>query len=126
MSLRFALALVLALVFAAAAGAKLVSLDETTKGFAELGIPIPNLSVWLVITLEAAIAVALVVVPAWGSLAAFATLAGFTVFLAGLIRSGRPAVCRCFGGATTETVSTATLIRNGALLVLAAAVALVS
>ena len=126
MSIALVLAIVLALVFVIAAGSKLTSLEETATGFDELGVPIPSVSVWLVIFLEAAIAVSLVVAPSWGSLAAFATLAGFTVFLAGLVRSGRPVACRCFGGSTTEAISNTTLVRNGVLLVLAAAVALLS
>lgn len=126
MSVALVLAIVLAIVFVVAAASKLLSVAETVAGFADLGLPVPGLSIWLVVALELAIAVALVAVPAWGSLVAFATLVGFTVFLASLVRSGRPVHCRCFGGATTEPVSSKTLARNAALLVLAAAVALLS
>ncbi len=126
MSIALALAIVLAIVFAVAAGSKLLSIDDTVSGFADLGIPSPRIAIWLVIALELAIAVALVATPSWGSIAAFATLVGFTVFLAGLVRSGRPVSCRCFGGATTEPVSSKTLARNVALLVVAAAVALLA
>lgn len=126
MSVGLLVAVLLALVFLVAAGSKLTALEETARGFSELGVPVPTVSVWLVIILEVGIALTLVAAPSWGSLAAFATLAGFTVFLAGLVRSGRPVACRCFGGATTEPVSNTTLARNVVLLLLAAAVALLS
>lgn len=118
------LAVLLAVVFAWAAGAKLAARPDTAAGFASLGLPAPEAMVWVMIGLEIAIAALLVIVPGWGSLLAFAVLAGFTVFLVGLVRSGRPVSCRCFGGASTEPVSGKTLIRNGLLLALAAVVAL--
>lgn len=112
-------AAVLALVFAWAAGAKIATPSETADGFAELGLPAPVLLMRVVIGAEVFTALVLLMAPEWGGILAFALLAGFTVYLADLVRSGRPVTCRCFGGANVEPVSAKSLVRNGVLLVMA-------
>lgn len=113
----------LALVFAWAAIAKLRSRQETAGGFADLGLPVPAVAAVGVPIFELVIAGLLLLSPPWGGALAFATLVGFTVYLAGLVRSGRPVSCRCFGEASNEPVSGKMLWRNGFLLVLAAVAA---
>ncbi|MGH1503365.1 MAG: MauE/DoxX family redox-associated membrane protein [Acidimicrobiales bacterium] len=123
-------AAVLAAVFVWAAVAKLRDREGTTVDFAAMGLPAPGLSAVVVPGAELAVAVALVVGAAIGGVpvgayAAFVLLVGFTVHLASIVQSGRPVACRCFGGASTEPVSSRSLVRNAALLGLAAFVALV-
>ena len=117
------LAGVLAIVFGWAAGAKLGSSEETVDGFAALGLPFPPLFMKLVVAAEILTALILLMAPRWGAILAFALLAGFTVYLAGLVRSGKPVACRCFGAASSEMVSARSLLRNGVFLVMAAAAA---
>ncbi len=112
-------AAVLALVFAWAAGAKIATPEETADGFAELGLPRPALLMRVIVGAEVTTALVLLMAPEWGGILAFALLAGFTVYLADLVRSGRPVTCRCFGGANVEPVSSKSLLRNGVLLVMA-------
>ncbi len=114
------LAGVLAIVFGWAAGAKLGSRDETVAGFADLGLPFPAVFMKLVVGAEIGTALVLLMAPRWGAILAFALLAGFTVYLAQLVRSPNPIACRCFGAASSETVSARSLLRNGVFLVMAA------
>lgn len=112
--------LVLAAVFVVAAGAKLRRPQETARELGQIGLRAPQALAWLLPLVELVVAAVLLVAPGWGGVAAFALLAGFTVVLVRLVRSGRPVACRCFGGYSTKPVSSSTLIRNGALLLLAA------
>lgn len=112
-------AVVLAAVFGYAAVAKLRNRAATVTDFASLGLPRAELWAVAVPVAELVTAAALLIVPGWGGVLAFALLAAFTANLALVIRSGRIASCACFGGASTEPVSNRHLIRNGVLLVLA-------
>ncbi len=114
-----AAALVLALVFAVAAVAKLRDRAATATDFASLGLPRPELWATAVPVMELATAAVLVVAPGWGGVVSFALLSAFTTNLALVLRSGRVASCACFGGSSATPVSARHLIRNGVLLVLA-------
>lgn len=112
-------AVVLAGVLAWAAVLKVANHDSTVEGFALLGLPRPAQAAWLVPVLELAIAVALVLVPGWGGVAAFVMLSGFTTFLITMIRSGVSVPCRCFGASGEAAVSKRDVARNMVLLVVA-------
>lgn len=116
-------AVALALVLAVAAAAKVHRPGETAQELATIGLRVPRALALALPAAELAVAVALVVAPGWGGVAAFALLAGFTTVLARLVVSGRPVACRCFGGLSTKPVSALTLARNGVLLALAAVAA---
>ena len=113
------MAWLLAGVFAWAAAAKLRSPTDTAIGFAEVGVPRPRAAAWLVPIVELMTAAALVLRPSIGASAAFALLAGFTVFLGGVVRRGAPVSCRCFGTGSDRPVSERTLGRNGLLMAMA-------
>lgn len=115
--------LVLAVVLAVAAGAKLARRGDTGQELAQLGLLAPELLARVVPVVELATAVLLVVVPAWGGVAAFALLAAFTVVLVRVLRSGRVVSCNCFGALSRRPVSGWSLARNGVLLALAAVAA---
>ena len=107
-------ALVLAGVFAASALSKLVRRPD----MAALGLPPWTTAVTVLV--EIGLVVALVARPADGGVAALAVLAGFTAFLVRRLDSG--AGCGCFGS-STKPVSSQDLMRNAALLALAAVAA---
>ena len=116
------LAVALAAVLVAAAVAKLRSPDRTAADFTELGLPLPGLLARLVPLVELAVAVALVIVPGWGAVAAVGMLALFTALLVGLVRSGQSIACSCFGAVSDEPVSWVEVTRNAVLLVMAGTV----
>lgn len=118
-----AAALVVAGALAAAGVVKLVDRQRTAAGFERLGLPRPVAWSWAVPIVELAVALTLVTFPGWGGVVAFALLSGFTVYLAGLVRSGRAVPCACFGSAGDRAVSSVDLVRNGLLLGAAAAAA---
>lgn len=111
-------ALALAAVFAVAAIAKLRDLDATRSSFRGLGLPAPGPLALGVPAAEAAIAVALVVMPAIASWGAGVVLVAFTVVIVRSIAGGHPAPCACFGGSTARPVSGLEVARNLALLAL--------
>ncbi len=111
------LALVLAAVFLWAAFGKLRDRPSTASQFRDLGLPRPAETVVVVAIAEIAVAGLLLVVPPWGAIAAFVLLIGFTTLLAGVVRSGRPVHCACFGALTDSPVSWRSLVRNAVLLV---------
>ncbi|MEM8924699.1 MAG: MauE/DoxX family redox-associated membrane protein [Actinomycetota bacterium] len=114
----------LAATFVVAAVAKARDLRAAGDDFASLGIRRPHTVARLAVTVEVAVALALVLGPPWGATAAFALLAAFTTVLVRVVRQGRFATCRCFGSLSAAPVGWTTVARNGALLVLAAFVAL--
>jgi len=116
------LALTLAATLAVAAVAKLRDPSRTAGDFAALGLPMPTLLARLVPAIEVAVAVALLVVPGWGAVAAFGLFVLFTALLISLVRSGQPIACSCFGAVSDEPVSWVEVARNGVLLVAAAVV----
>ncbi len=114
-----ATAIVLALLFVAAAAAKLRDRSATATSFAALGVPAPSTMALVVPAGEIVVALALVLVPAVGSVAAVASLAFFTAFVAARLREGVRAPCACFGAVTAHPLGPGDLLRNVGLLVLA-------
>lgn len=109
-----AAALVLAAVFAWSAASKIVRRPDMTA----LGLPAWTAPVTAIV--EIGMVVALLVRPADGGVVALAVLAGFTAFLVRRLDTG--AGCGCFGS-TTKPVTSQDLMRNAALLALAAVAA---
>lgn len=105
-------------MFAVAGIAKLLDLAGSRRAMQGFGLPVAELLV-----------AAALIPPAtanWGAGATAILLTGFfggiAVNLGGIavnLRRGRAPDCHCFGQLHWEPVGTATLIRNGALLVLA-------
>ena len=104
-------AFVLATVFAVAAVAKLVRRPDMR------GLGLPPQTPVVVAAIELALAVALVLAPANGGLAALVLLAGFTAFLAASL--GKDTGCGCFGSTTATAVRRRDLVRNAVLLAVA-------
>ncbi|MEU6769523.1 MauE/DoxX family redox-associated membrane protein [Streptomyces sp. NPDC046853] len=71
-----------------------------------------------VVAAEAVVVAALVLAGRIGFLSALAVLAGFTLYLAHVIRSGRAASCGCTGSSGAD-VSGIHLVRNGIALAIA-------
>lgn len=115
----YAAAVVLAVVFALSALAKLRDPASTAEAFAAIGVPNPDSTSRLLPFPELAIVVLLLVVPAGGAVAVLVLLAFFTTFLIGRIRAGVSAPCACFGAASLRPISWLTVARNGALAALA-------
>lgn len=120
--------LILAAVFLVAAAGKLASRTRTIDTLGEFGVP-GNLRRPAAIALpllELAIAIALLptATAAWAALAATLLLLVFTVAVARVLAQGREVDCNCFGSLGPSRISRWTLARNGALLVLAGAIAI--
>lgn len=120
--------LLLAAVFAVAAGGKLVSRSRTVETLAEFGVP-ESIRRPVAIALplaELAIAVALLpaATAAWAALAAVLLLAAFTAAVARTLMQGREVDCNCFGSLGPSRISRWTLARNVLLLALAGAIAI--
>lgn len=120
--------LLLCVVFAVAAVAKLADRSGTRRAIEAFGVP-PRLApagALLLPVVELAIAAALV--PAatarWAALAAVALLAIFSVAIVRTLRAGSAPDCNCFGGLTQTEVGRGTLVRNLLLGAIAAFVAL--
>lgn len=120
-----AAALALAVVLAWAAISKLRRPVVTAADMAGLGLPYAPALAWIVPVVELVVAGALLTVPGWGGVVAFALLAAFTALLASVVRSGRAVPCACFGGTSRQPVSSRHLVRNAVLLGLAALAATV-
>ena len=113
-------AVVVAAVFAMAAAAKLRDLRQTSVDFEALGVPNPEVLARLVPLAEIAVVILLLIVPAGGAIAALVTLAFFTTFLVGRLRSGVTAPCACFGASGKAPLSSIEIVRNAGLMVLSA------
>ena len=109
-------AVVLILTFTAAAVAKLRNLSGVATGFADLGLPSPQVLSKVVPAGEILAALLLVFATPIGATVAFAVLLGFTVFLVQLMRDGAPVPCNCFGATSDRPVGVIHLIRNGLLI----------
>lgn len=116
------LAVTLAATLIIAAAAKVRDPARTTGDFTALGLPSPAVLARLVPAVEIAVAIALLVVPGWGAVAAFSLFVLFTALLISLVRSGQPIACSCFGAISDEPVSWVEVARNVVLLAAAAAV----
>ena len=112
-------AVVLATTFGVAAFTKLRDLDGVATGFADLGLPQPQVLSKVVPLGEVITALLLLFATPIGATVAFAILLGFTVFLVQLVRDGAPVPCNCFGATSDTPVGTVHLVRNGLLLVCA-------
>ena len=110
--------------FVAAGIAKLSARDRTRTEFTEIGVPYPKMAAWAVPIIELIVAVALALFPAWGAIAAFTLLTGFTTTLLSIIKSGRTVRCACFGAIATAPVGKNQVYRNLALMAMALVVAL--
>lgn len=119
--LGYACALLLAAVFVRGGAAKLARPQVTATGFAALGVPAAVVLAGAVPVIELLVAVALVAAPRAGAVAALVVLAAFSAVLGRALRAGADAPCACFGTARTDPVSTTDLVRNGLLVVAAAA-----
>ena len=117
----YAAAVVLAVMRALAAVAKLRDLDATVTGFTALGLPSPRVFAAIIPLVELGIVALLLIVPAAGAITAIVTLAFFTTFLIGRLRAGVHAPCACFGSSRPSPLSWIDVARNLLLLVLAAA-----
>jgi uncharacterized membrane protein YphA (DoxX/SURF4 family) len=114
-----AAALVLAVVFAWAAVAKVRALDATTTSFRGLGLPAPGPLARVVPAVEAALAVALVWRPGLAGFAALALVVAFSLVIVRAVASGSTVGCACFGGQAERPVSVLELVRNAGLGALA-------
>lgn len=112
--------LALAAVFVVAAVTKLADRDGTTEEFANLGLPAPGLLARVVPPAELIVAALLLTRPNVGALTATVALLAFSAVLLAVLRSGRSVSCGCLGSLSDKPVSAATLVRNGALITLAA------
>lgn len=110
--LAVASAVLLAVLFAAAAAAKFRDPAATARGFRALGVPKPWPLARAVPVVEALLALTLVVTPGPAAVVAVVLLSGFTVFLAGRLRAGVHAPCACFGSRSGRALSVADLVRN--------------
>lgn len=117
------LAVSLAATLVVAAVSKARDPKRTSGDFAALGLPMPAILARLVPAVEVAVAVALLVVPGWGAVAAVGLFVLFTALLVSLVRGGQPIACSCFGAVSDEPVSWVEVTRN--LVLMAAALAVV-
>ncbi len=120
--------LLLAVVFAVAAVAKLADRSGTRRAIEAFGVPSRLTTGGATLLPIAEIAIAAALVPAatarWSALAALALLVIFCIAIARTLRAGSAPDCNCFGGLTQTEVGRGTLIRNLLLGALAAFVAL--
>ena len=118
--------LILGAVFALSAFGKLANRPGTRKAVAEFGIPAGRAGTvaWGLPLAEACLAGALL--PAatapWAGLASLLLLCVFTIAVARLLRRGLRPSCSCLGAISAEPIGPATIVRNAALMALAAAV----
>jgi hypothetical protein len=108
--------LLLAVVFAVAAVAKLADRSGTRSAIEAFGAPPRSAPAGALLLPIAELAIAAALVPAatarWGALAAVALLVIFSVAIARTLRAGSAPDCNCFGGLTQTEVGRGTLIRN--------------
>jgi peroxiredoxin len=118
--------LALAAVFALSASGKLADRAGTRRAVAEFGVPAGRAVAvaWALPLAEACLALALLPSASapWAGLAALALLGGFTAAVARLLRRGRRPACSCLGAVSAEPIGPMTVVRNAALMAVAAAV----
>ncbi len=106
----------LLVVFASSATAKLLSWTSTVESLTDFGVPsrISAPSSVLLIGAEYAIAAALIprATASWAALAAAALLALFTVALASQLLRGKRPRCRCFGALSAKEIGWPDVARN--------------
>jgi peroxiredoxin/uncharacterized membrane protein YphA (DoxX/SURF4 family) len=115
-----------AVVFATAAATKLRDPGATRRTFRDFGVGerLSRIAV-LLPAAELTVAVGLVIIPTarWAAIAAGLLLLLFIAGMVNALRLGRRPDCGCFGGLRPTPIGRLTLIRNGALLVVAGFVA---
>jgi uncharacterized membrane protein YphA (DoxX/SURF4 family) len=114
-------------VFVAAAVGKFNSVAGTAAAARALGVP-PSLApvvARVLPPLEAVIAISLLfsTTRRIGAVGAGVTLLTFTIAIVSTIRRGHRPTCHCFGSLASTPIGYDTVIRNAALIVLAAVVA---
>ena len=118
--------LLLALVLGVAAWAKLTDFKGTARSMADFGVPISLAPLFAVLVPILEVASALALLPAvsawWGAVGALSLMAIFMAAVAGNMALGREPDCHCFGQLRTSRAGWSTLIRNGVLAAIAAAV----
>jgi hypothetical protein len=118
--------LILSAVFALSAFGKLADRPGSRKAVAEFGVPAGWVSTvaWGLPAVEGCLAGALLpgVTAPWAGLAALLLICVFTVVVARLLRRGLRPACSCFGTLSEAPIGLATVLRNGVLMALAAAV----
>ncbi|MBS1895099.1 MAG: TlpA family protein disulfide reductase [Actinobacteria bacterium] len=129
-TLALVLRLALAAVFALAAVTKLGRRSRTEAALASFGVP-PAFRPTVAATLPLAeLAVAVALLPAasvpYAAVAATLMLAAFTLAVARVLHRGERVECNCFGSLGSDEVSRSTLLRDLALLLPAAFLAVVS
>ena len=127
MTLTMISSFLVAAVFATAGAAKLRDPAGSREALRGFGVPAPLLAPLgvAVPVAELAAAVALLVGPTrtWGAWGALALLTGFSLAIGWNLSRGRTPECHCFGQLHSAPASRRTLLRNGAVLTLAAFVA---
>ena len=120
--------LVLASVFALAAGAKIADREGSRRAVREFRVPdrLALPAAWLIPFAELGIAAAFLSGPTarWAAISAMVLLAVFSTAIAIALARGEQIDCRCFGELSSAPVSGVSLVRNGALAGLAAFVTL--
>jgi peroxiredoxin len=115
--------LVLAAVFAVAAAAKLRDRPGVRFTLEDFGLPAPLAGPGALLLPLAELTVAGLLLPdataPAGAIAALALLGAFTAAITVNLARGRHPDCNCFGQLHSEPVGAVTLVRNGALMVLA-------
>jgi thiol-disulfide isomerase/thioredoxin len=111
-------------MFVIAAGGKLADLQSSRDTVVAFGLPARLASIGGTALPFAELATAIALLPTasarWGSVAAVLLLAVFTAGVAYALSQGRTPDCNCFGVVSSEQISNRTLLRNGALILLAA------
>ncbi len=100
---------------------KFRSLRSTANEFAELGLGRSPVLPAIVAVAEIGAATALIVRPPLGAALAAGLLVAFTGVVTLALAGGKQVSCGCFGPLSREPVSSATVVRNIALLALAVA-----
>ncbi len=109
-------AVLLAVVFAFAAFAKLRDPAGTRAGLAELGLPATGVLLGLLVATELSLTLSLLLAPGTAAIGAVAVLVVFSLVLAELRSRGNRAPCRCFGEIAPTTAGRPEQVRNGLLV----------
>jgi peroxiredoxin len=126
-ALQFAARLWLALLFAVAAGSKMLDRAAFRRALTDFGIPPAVLGLFAVglPIVELTIAAALVAKPTAGpaAIVALGLLFLFTVAVSATLVRGRRPPCHCFGQIDSDPISARTIVRNIVLMLLAGFIA---
>ncbi len=114
-TISLACAFAVAGVFVVAAVAKLRSPAAVREATVALGVP-PSAAAFIAPG-ELVVGALLLLVPSVGAAAAAGLLALFTALLGRVLSAGRPVRCGCFGTGSADPVTSVSLLRNVALIV---------